>query len=127
MIDSQSRVSGAVTGMFGGSKSFASEYKITFVIRPEPPKGGADNDVLVTVADRSGNPVVDARVRVTVIMPAMPQMGMPEMRAGADLSWDGTAYTGKLKPPSAGSWNVVVEVRRGGQVVASYRGRFDAS
>ena len=61
-----------------------------------------------------------------LIMPAMPAMGMPEMRSATDLQWDGSGYSGKGLVGMAGSWNVLVEARRGSQPLASYRTRFDA-
>ena len=76
--------------------------------------------------DSSGNAVTDAQVRVTNVMPAMPSMGMPEMRGSTDLQWNGSAYAGTMTVGMAGSWNVVVEARRGNEVLATYRTRFDS-
>jgi RND family efflux transporter MFP subunit len=132
LIDSQSRLTGGMAGLFGGSKEFsrgeapASDFKITLSIEPNPPKGGDDNRLHVSVSDASGQSVTDAAVKVTVIMPAMPSMSMPEMRASADLQFAGSEYSGALRVPMAGSWNVVVEVRRNGQVLTSYRTHFNA-
>src|SRR5205823_4781369 len=98
LIDSQSRLTGGMTGLFGGSKEFScpeaasSEFKITFAIEPNPPKGGQNNKLHVSVADASGKPVTDSDVKVTLIMPAMPSMGMQEMRANADLKLAGSEY-----------------------------------
>ncbi len=141
LIDSQTRITGGMTGLFGGSTEFAREpkpassgaapgvgsgYKITFQTLPDPPKGAADNTFRVSVTDSSGKPVSDAQVRVNLVMPAMPSMGMPEMRSSADLSWKGDHYEGTGSISMGGPWNVTVEVSRGGQAVASHRTRLSA-
>jgi multidrug efflux pump subunit AcrA (membrane-fusion protein) len=136
LIDSQARITGGVTALYGDSKSFnlpaaysasadAGSYSFTFRTSPQPPAPGRDNSAHVTVLDSSGKPVTDAEVRVTAVMPAMPSMGMPEMRDSADLQWVGSEYTGPLKVGMAGPWNVVVEARRNDQLLATYRTRFD--
>jgi hypothetical protein len=63
---------------------------------------------------------------MTIVMPAMPAMSMPEMRNSVDLQWNGSEYTGRIVVATAGSWNVVVEARRGNEVLATHRTRFDA-
>ena len=76
--------------------------------------------------DASGKPIPDVAVKVALVMPAMPAMNMPEMRSPADLTWDGTQYTGTVKVPSSGAWNVEIEARRNGQVLGTYRSRLVA-
>jgi hypothetical protein len=78
------------------------------------------------VQDNSGKPVTDAQVKTTLFMPAMPAMGMSEMREAATLSWKGAEYTGAIKIPTSGTWTVTVEVSRGGQVLTSYRTSLNA-
>ena len=132
MIDSQTRITGGMTGLFGGSKEFAregqpaSQYKITFRPEPDPPKGTAQNTFHVTVVDAGGAPVTDAQVRVLLLMPAMPAMGMPEMHASAELTWKGAEYSGMTILPMAGPWIATVEVSRGGQALATYHASFTA-
>lgn len=134
LIDSQTRLTGGMAGLFGGSTSFAGPsntnesagYRITFLIEPDPPRGAQESMVRVTVQDSAGNAIQDAQVRMTIIMPAMPSMGMAEMRNSAELIWNGTQYTGPIAISMAGPWNVVVEARRGNEVLATYRTRFDA-
>jgi multidrug efflux pump subunit AcrA (membrane-fusion protein) len=133
LIDSQARITGGITTLYGDSKSFnlpaasvsGGTYSFTFRTSPEPPAPGSDNRAHVTVLDSAGKPVSDAEVRVTAVMPAMPSMGMPEMRDTADLQWDGSEYMGSLKVGMAGPWNVVVEARRNDQLLATYQTRFD--
>jgi hypothetical protein len=123
LVDSQTRLTGGLTGMFGGSKSFGeagtstpqtgSSYKMTFRIDPDPPQGAKPNTLHVTLTDPAGKPVSDAQVRLTFTMPAMPAMNMPEMRNGAELKWTGSDYTGPIQIMMAGGWNVSIEARRG--------------
>jgi membrane fusion protein, copper/silver efflux system len=133
LIDSQTRLTGGMTGLFGGSTSFdapaapsEAAYRITFRIEPDPPAGARESMVHVALQDSAGNPVRDAQIRMTVVMPAMPSMGMPEMRNSTDLQWNGSEYSGPITIGMAGSWNVVVEARRGNMVLATYRTRLDA-
>lgn len=133
LIDSQTRITGGMTGLFGGSKQYesgqaaiSSTIQFRFSADPASPKGGSNAPVHVIVLDASGKPIPDVAVKVALVMPAMPAMNMPEMRSPADLSWDGTQYTGTVKVPSSGAWNVEIEARRNGQVLGTYRSRLVA-
>lgn len=145
LIDSQTRLTGGMTGMFGGSKEYNSEKsstgatpaatapkseqttaKISFAVEPNPPKGGADNMFHVSVLDANGKAIPDAEVTVTLVMPAMPSMGMGEMRNSFKLPFVQGMYMGKGNIGMAGPWNVSVEAKRNGQVIATYRTRFNA-
>ena len=133
LIDSQTRITGGMTGLFGGSTQFESGQEAAsattrFAFRADPaaPKGGSNTTVHVTVLDASGKPITDAEVKVALVMPAMPAMNMPEMRSPADLVWNGSDYAGTLKVPSSGSWNVEIEARRNGQRLGTYHSRLAA-
>jgi RND family efflux transporter MFP subunit len=140
LIDSQTRITAGMTGMFGGSKEFdhgqadqgqaqapaVPQIKITFRSDPQTPRGNSDATLHVGLLDASGKPVTDVQVKVTLIMPAMPAMGMGEMRAATDLTWKGSDYAGTLKVPTAGSWNVEVNASRNGQLLGSYHARLNA-
>jgi Cu(I)/Ag(I) efflux system membrane fusion protein len=141
LIDSQTRLTGGMTGLFGGSKEYNNQNapassqkqnserpsgKITFAVEPNPPRGAAENMFHVTVADENGKEVSDADITVTLIMPAMPAMGMPEMRNSFKLPYAQGMYMGKANIAAAGSWNVVVEAKRNGQVIATYQTRLNA-
>lgn len=144
LIDSQTRLTGGMTGLFGGSKEYNEKSlttgvpsgapqisqkprgKITFAVQPDPPKGGAESMFHVSVLDENGKEAPDAEVTVTFIMPAMPAMSMPEMRSSFRLAYAQGMYMGRGKLDTAGSWNVVVEAKRNGQVIALYRTRLNA-
>jgi hypothetical protein len=130
MVYSQSQLTGGMTGLFGGSKAFGEEdrpsHNVAFRIEPDPPVGGRENNVHVTVTDPSGKIVGDAQVHMTLIMPAMPSMKMPEMRAGANLQWNGKEYTGPISVSMAGPWNIVVEAKREGTLLGTYRSHVEA-
>ncbi len=122
LIDSQTRITGGMTGLYGGSKEFDHGQADD----PETPRGNSDATLHVTVLDASGKLVTDVQVKVTLIMPAMPAMGMGEMRAATDLTREGSEYVGTIKVPSAGSWNVEVNASRNGQLLGSYHARLNA-
>jgi RND family efflux transporter MFP subunit len=135
LIDSQTRLTGGMTGLFGGSKSFTdatpaapadSAYKMTFRIDPDPPQGSKENTIHVTLVDAAGKPVTDAQVRTSFQMPAMPSMNMPEMRNGAELKWTGSDYVGPVQIMMGGGWNVTVEARRGSELLATIRTKITA-
>jgi membrane fusion protein, copper/silver efflux system len=141
LIDSQTRLSGGMTGLFGGSKEFqkgesqqstaaptsgAQKAKLTFAVDPNPPKASSEAMFHITLTDAEGKPIPDAKVTVTLVMPAMPAMGMGEMRSTTDVPWAGGMYMGKGQISMAGPWNVTVEATRNGQTIATYRTRFEA-
>lgn len=141
LIDSQVRLTGGMTGMFGGSKEFGDHQtpgggspeaaspktaKITYRIDPAPLKGAAPAKFYLQLVDASGKPIADAQVKVTLVMPGMPSMNMPEMRATGDLSWNGKEYSGTVNVPMAGTWNTSMEATRNGQLLASQHVRVTA-
>jgi len=134
LLDSQTRISGGMSGMFGGSKEFSQQqtapesarWKVAFRSDPSTPQGGSEASLHVSVQDAAGKPVTDAQVQVTLFMPAMPAMGMAEMREAATLTASGTEYAGRIKVPTPGTWTVTVEVSRGGQLLTNYRSSLNA-
>jgi Cu(I)/Ag(I) efflux system membrane fusion protein len=136
LIDSQTRLTGTIAGMFGGSKGFnsdarasepgRSDYSIKLRLDPEVAQGGSEETFHVLVTGEGGKPVTDARVQVQLLMPAMPSMGMGEMRSVVDVVWKGSEYVGKGVIQTAGPWNVTVQARRNEQLLAIYRTRLDA-
>jgi multidrug efflux pump subunit AcrA (membrane-fusion protein) len=136
LIDSQARLTGGLTGMFGGSKSFTetstpatpsnSAFKMTVRFDPDPPQGAKQNTIHAVLVDAAGKPVSDAQVRLTFTMPAMPAMNMPEMKNDAELKWTGSDYTGPIQILMAGGWNVAVEARRGNELLTTVRTHVNA-
>jgi hypothetical protein len=125
LIDSQIQLGGVAA--FNPYASTASApgnsvnpYKISVDVSPQP-AAGKETNFLVTISDTDGQPVRDAQVRLTLVMPAMPAMGMPEMRTSLDLQGNVTGYTGSAKLSMAGSWNLLAEARRGSQILATSR------
>jgi hypothetical protein len=53
-------------------------------------------------------------------------MSMPEMRNSFKVPFSNGMYMGKGTVGMAGSWNVSIEAKRNGQVIATYRTRFSA-
>jgi hypothetical protein len=101
-------------------------HTINFRVDPDPPAGGKDNTVHVTIMDATGKPVSDADVHMTITMPAMPEMKMPEMSNAADLKWNGSDYSGPIQISMAGGWNVVVEAKRGNEVLGTHKSSINA-
>ena len=147
LIDSQAHLGSGMSGLYGGSREFAaaqknessatsstsnnsetSAVKIDFHSDPNPMKAGEDNQFRVTLTDADGKPINDARVTVTLIMPAMPSMGMPEMKSSSELEWKAGSktYEGKGQAPMAGTWTVLVEARKNSNVIASMRTHLSA-
>jgi len=65
---------------------------------------------------------------VTLVMPAMPSMGMSAMKSSFELPWSAGKhmYVGKGQAPMSGSWNVSVEARKNGAVIASFHTHLNA-
>jgi Cu(I)/Ag(I) efflux system membrane fusion protein len=143
LIDSQAHLSSGMSGMYGGSKEFAANsavpassaaaadanaVKIDLHSDSTPLKAGEDNVFRVTLAGADGKPIADAQVKVTFTMPAMPAMDMPEMKNSFDLPWSAAqnTYAGKGQPGMSGSFNVTVEARKGGAVIATFHTRMSA-
>lgn len=135
MLDSQTRLTGSMSGMFGGSKEFSQEnnaakpdeWKVSFRSDPESPTGGSQANFHVSLSDSAGKSAGGVEVKAIVFMPAMPTMGMAEMRESAALVWNGNEYTGDIKIPTPGTWTVTVEVRRAGQLLTTYRTSLNAN
>jgi len=142
LIDSQAQLSSGVSGLYGGAKEFGAGQsgqsaapsnsgnaaKIGFDAEPDPLRAGADNLFHVKLTDAAGKPIGDAHVTVTLIMPAMPAMNMAELKTSFDLPWDASrqSYAGNGRPPTSGSWNVLVEARRNDSIIASFHSHLSA-
>ena len=93
---------------------------ITFASQPTPAKAGGNSQFDVTVKDAKGQPIVNADVSVTLVMPAMPAMKMAEMRHEVKLKpAGGGKYSGTGEIMMAGQWNVTVSVKQAGKEIGS--------
>lgn len=94
--------------------------EVTFRSEPDPPKMG-DNTFDVMVMS-GGQPVTDADVSVELLMAAMPEMKMAEMRNTVPLTHEGGGrYRGTGNVMMAGNWDATVTVKRGGQAIGSQK------
>lgn len=141
LIDSQAQLSSGMSGLFGGSKEFAAGQpaplpnapaaataaRIDLHVAPEL-KGDAENAFAASVTDAAGKPITDAKVTVTLQMPAMPAMHMPEMKNSFELQWmaSRSMYAGNGTVPMSGTWNVLVEASKNGSLITSSHTRVNA-
>ena len=94
----------------------APKLDIVLKTTPNPPKTG-ENQFEVTVRRPDGTPLSNADVSILFVMPAMPEMKMPEMRnevrlkAAAKPAPEGT-YAGTGQVLMAGEWNVTIIVKQ---------------
>ena len=103
----------------GAQAQAKQEYKISFRTDPNPAKGSVQNTFHVSIVDAAGKSISDATVKIALVMPAMPEMGMAEMKVAPTVAWNGSDYSGKANIPSAGPWNVAVQVLKQDRVIAS--------
>ncbi|MEO8315022.1 MAG: FixH family protein [Pseudomonadota bacterium] len=104
-----------------GSSDASQSLNISFQIDPDPPRAG-DNSLAVTVTQPDGKVLADAAVSAVFYMPAMPSMGMPEMRSAFPLAPAGNGtYRGSGNLVMSGTWNVTVNVSRGDEKLGSRR------
>ena len=95
---------------------------ITLRSTPSPARGAAENQFEVTVKDRQGKPVDGADVSVSLYMPAMPAMKMPEMRNEVKLKGAGNGrYTGAGQVMMAGQWTATVSVKQNGKEIGQQK------
>jgi RND family efflux transporter MFP subunit len=140
LIDSQAHLSSGMSGMYGGSKEFAANsttagstpdatlVKLDLRSDNTPLKVGEDNAFHVTLTGADGKPIPDAQVKIMLTMPAMPAMGMAEMKNSYDLPWSANehAYTGKGQAGMSGTFNVTVEASKAGAVIATFHTHLSA-
>lgn len=108
-----------------GSTAQAGPFQIEATLAPDPPREKG-NVLWLRVQDERGEPVEDAQVNVTYLMPAMGSM--PEMRGEADVEAIGDGrYDASFDLPMGGSWRLTIEVeaeeRRGNATFTMTVGR----
>jgi Cu(I)/Ag(I) efflux system membrane fusion protein len=145
LIDSQANLSSGMTGMYGGSKEFAGgaatqsgqstatgqsaqAARLDVHAMPDPLKAGDEAEFTATLTGPDGKPVAGAQLKATLVMPAMPSMGMPEMRSSFDLNWDAgkQAYAGKSQADMAGTWTLAVVANKDGRTIGTFRSHISA-
>jgi hypothetical protein len=118
----------ASTAASGNSAAGASAVKIDLHADNNPLKVGVDNVLHASLTGADGKPITDAHVKVTLVMPAMPSMGMPEMKSSFELPWSSSKqmYVGKGQPGMPASGSVTVEASRNGTAIATFRTHLSA-
>lgn len=96
-----------------------SRYTITLKTHPDPVTTGQENAFHVRVTDAARKSVTDATVELKMVMAAMPEMNMPEMKTSVQLTWNGSEYVGKAEVPMAGTWQVTVQAVQQGKKIAT--------
>jgi RND family efflux transporter MFP subunit len=128
LIDSESQLQ-AAAGAFtppppgaGGAavmNQTAQQASAELTTDPSPPHKGS-NIFRVKLTTPGGKPIDGAQVTVTFFMPAMPAMGMAEMKTTSALEDKGNGmYEGRGELGSGGTWQVAIVARQNGQVLAN--------
>jgi len=128
LIDSESQLQAAAgayspppPGAGTEMSTTAQQVSAELTTDPSPPhKGKSAVQVKLTSAD--GKPLAGAKVTVRFRMPGMPEMGMAEMNAVAQLNDQGNGtYTGSLELGSGGTWQVSISAEQAGKLVLTKR------
>jgi hypothetical protein len=109
-------VSGAAFAKENVVQKKAGDYSVEIKMDKESPVVGSNN-VEISIKDKAGKAVTDAKVVVTASMPAMP--GMPAMENKADAKPDGGKYKAKIDLSMGGSWNMSVRITEGGKTATT--------
>jgi membrane fusion protein, copper/silver efflux system len=125
IVDSESRLKGALAGMGApspapaGAAPAAGAAIAVDVLEPKTAKTGM-NPIRLLLKDASGNSITGAQVDVELFMP---QMGaMPPMTSKARLSESGGGvYSGQIEFQMAWTWQTTVTVRKDGGVIGVAR------
>ena len=125
ILDSESRLKGALTDMGKPSSSKAAPASTTSqtlqveILEPKTAKTGA-NRVRLMAMDAQGNPIVDAEIEISLFMP---QMGaMAPMRSAAKLKpMGGGQFAGEVDIPMAWTWETTVTAKKDGKMIGSTR------
>jgi RND family efflux transporter MFP subunit len=126
LIDSESQLQASL-GSFvpppaGAGAAYAMnapQANVELTSDPSPPRKGG-NVFRLKVTDTKGASISGAEVSVTFSMASMPEMGMAAMRTQVTLSEKGAGvYEASGQLESGGTWQVMILVRKDGQIIAS--------
>ena len=99
------------------SSGFQKGAKVELTTDPSSARRGS-NTIHVRLSDISGNPILGAKVSVTLVMPAMPEMNMAAMKTViAATDKGGGMYEGKGDLGSSGIWHVTVTATQNGKKI----------
>ncbi len=91
------------------------------------PLGLGQNRFDVTVTDAKGQPVTNAEVALSLVMPADPKTKHPEMRTEGKLNnVGGGKYNGVAMVTMAGTWNVTVTATQNGKALGQRKATLTA-
>lgn len=127
LIDSESQLQ-AAAGSYappppgaGTEMNAAQQVSVELTTNPSPARKGK-NTVQVKLTSADAKPLSGAKLSIRFHMPGMPEMGMAEMNANAELSDQGNGtYTGQLELGSGGTWQVTITAEQGGKVILTKR------
>jgi Cu(I)/Ag(I) efflux system membrane fusion protein/cobalt-zinc-cadmium efflux system membrane fusion protein len=127
LIDSESQLQAAAGSYTPPPPGAATEMSATMQVSaelttsPSPPHKGS-NAVQVKLTSAAGKPITGAKVNVVFYMPAMPEMGMAEMKNLVQLTDQGSgSYSSQLELGSGGTWQVTVTAEQGGKLILTKR------
>lgn len=123
LIDSESQLQ-AAAGAFtppppgaGGAAAMNQSAQATadLTTDPSPPHKG-NNLFRVKLTTTDGEPIRGAQVTITFFMPAMPAMGMAEMKTSVTLHDKGSGnYEGRGELGSGGTWQATIAATENGR------------
>lgn len=126
LIDSESQLQ-AAAGSYTAPPSEAQTQQSTpqvsteFTTNPSPARKGK-NGIQVKLASAEGKALPGAKVTVRFFMRGMPEMGMPEMNAVAQLNDQSNGiYSGEMELGSAGTWQVTITAEQNGKLILTRR------
>jgi RND family efflux transporter MFP subunit len=128
LIDSESQLQVAAasyapspTGTGIETSTNAPQASAELSTSPTPPRKGK-NGIQVRLTSTDGKFLSGAKVTVRFFMRGMPEMGMPEMNAVAQLNEQANgSYSGELELGSAGTWQVTITAEQSGKLILNRR------
>ena len=108
----------AVLAGIGSASAQTGKGSVTLTTTPSP-LGLGHNRFDATVKDAGGQPVTNADVTLSLVMPADPKTKHPEMRTEGKLNnGGGGKYNGVAIVTMAGTWHVTVTAAQKGKTIA---------